>query len=194
MPLEIEIKYLDVDLDALRERLAAAGAHRHDRRFEENMVLDDNARSLRGRDVLLRLRRDGDSLVTLKTPAPGEDGLKVRHEHETTVGDVDTALTVFQALGYDVAFRYEKLRETWDCEGCHVCLDLLPFGSFVELEGDPDAIRRAEAALGLDAYTSSDENYHQLNMRYRAAAGLPQSDGFVFSAQERARLRQMADA
>ncbi|NJB66605.1 adenylate cyclase class 2 [Desulfobaculum xiamenense] len=192
MPLETEIKYIDVDHEAVRRRLAALGARRNPFRFERNAVLDDAQRSLRGRGVLLRLRYDGENLLTLKTPASGPQGLKVRHEHETRFEDFDAAMRVFENLGYGVAFWYEKLRETWEYGGCHICLDLLPFGSFAEIEGEPEAIRQCAVELGLDAYRSSDANYHSLNAQYRKRAGLPEQDGFAFDEAERQRLMEIA--
>ena len=51
---------------------------------------------------------------------------------------------------YAPVFAYEKVREEWEFAGCHVCLDRLCFGDFVELEGEPESIRAAAAALGLD--------------------------------------------
>ena len=53
-------------------------------------------------------------------------------------------------LGLSRRFRYEKRREEWDFEGSVIALDETPIGNFVEVEGDPVAIRRTVVALGLD--------------------------------------------
>jgi adenylate cyclase class 2 len=45
---------------------------------------------------------------------------------------------------------YEKYRATYEINNLHVMLDELPYGDFVEIEGeDIEAIRRTADALGL---------------------------------------------
>lgn len=185
MALETELKYLDVDLDAVRQTLHQAGGDFQVRYFEENEVFDNEAGSLRRAGALLRLRRGPQCLLTLKLPAGGPAGLKSRDERETAVADVDAARAILDGLGYKVAFRYEKVRETWSLAGCSVCLDHLPFGDCVELEGTPGAIRAAAERLGLAAGRSTDRDYHALHRDHLRRRGLPEEDGFVFPARER---------
>jgi adenylate cyclase class 2 len=191
VPLETELKVLDVDLDAVRRTLHQAGGECQGRVFEANEVFDDAAGSLRSGGVLLRLRRESGrsgGLLTLKLPVPGPAGLKTREERETGVADSDAARAVLEGLGYRVLLRYEKVRETWLLAGCHVCLDHLPFGEFVELEGLPDAIAAALARLGLEGLPTSDRNYHALYREHLERLGLPASDSFVFEEPERSAL------
>ncbi|MEW5772597.1 MAG: class IV adenylate cyclase [Thermodesulfobacteriota bacterium] len=188
MALETELKVLDVDLDAVRRSLHHAGGELQGRVFEANEVFDDAAGSLRSGGVLLRLRRDPGGLLTLKLPASGPAGLKVREERETRVADPDAARAILEGLGYRVLLRYEKVRETWLLAGCHVCLDHLPFGDFVEFEGPPEAIAEAVARLGLEGRPTSDRNYHALYREHLARRGLPARDSFVFEDAERKRL------
>jgi adenylate cyclase class 2 len=189
--LEIELKVLDVDLDAVRESLHQAGGDCQGRVFEANEVFDDAAGALRASGILLRLRAESGvpgGLLTLKLPAAGPAGLKTREERETRVDDPDAARAVLEGLGYRVLLRYEKVRETWLLAGCHVCLDHLPFGDFVELEGPPAAIAEAQARLGLAGRPTSDRNYHALYRDHLARRGLPARDSFVFSDGEREAL------
>lgn len=194
MPLETELKVRDVDLDAVRRSLHQAGGERQGRVFEANEVFDDAAGTLRAGGILLRLRRESGvagGLLTLKLPIAGKGGpagLKVREERETRVQDPDVLAAVLEGLGYRVLLRYEKVRETWLLAGCHVCLDHLPFGDFVELEGDPDAIAAALDRLGLAGLPASDRNYHALFREHLASRGLPPRDSFVFEEAERASL------
>ncbi|WP_285906174.1 class IV adenylate cyclase [Pseudodesulfovibrio pelocollis] len=192
MALECELKYADADLDALRRRLAAdGGAPCGGRYFESNLVFDGPGRQLRAAGVLLRLRlRQGQAVLTVKRP-PGEavdSVLKVFEELETTVGDFATMRAALEAVGFDVAFAYEKVREKWRFDGCTVCLDHLPYGDFVEIEGDETTVPRCAAALGLDPETSTRATYHALNLERCAAMGLEPDENFVFPPAEKAAL------
>lgn len=191
MALEIELKVRDADLDAVRESLRRAGGERRGRVFEANAVFDDAAGALRASGVLLRLRVESGvpgGVLTLKLPAPGPAGLKAREERETRVADPDALRGVLEGLGYRVLLRYEKVRETWLLAGCSVCLDHLPFGDFVELEGPPAAIAEALARLGLTGRPASDRDYHALYREHLARRGLPAGDSFVFPDPERQAL------
>ncbi|HBE95347.1 MAG TPA: adenylate cyclase [Desulfovibrio sp.] len=193
MATECELKYLNPDLEAVREALARRGAEPCGVVFEENLVLDDAGRTLKKRGMLLRLRRGGGAtLLTVKLPASRTEVCKVCSEHETTVSNLNETLAAMEALGYTPVFVYEKLRETWRLMDCVVCLDQLPFGECVEIEGQEKALRACATALGLDGVVTSKENYHALNQAWRRARGLPEDENFVFVEPERSRLQALA--
>jgi adenylate cyclase class 2 len=105
----------------------------------------------------LRLRRTRDATsgaetftVTSKGPASA-GSLKRRDELEFTVSDADAAARLFVRLGFQPDLSFEKRRETWELDGCHVELDELPrLGKFVEIEGpSEDVILRVRDKLGL---------------------------------------------
>lgn len=190
MPLEIETKFAVADFAPVRDALGRAAARRLSRVFEENIVLDTPAGDLRRRGMLLRLRRDAAGRMTLKLPAEtaAGAGLKVRQELETGVADVTVLETIFGHLGYRPSLRYEKVRETWRLGDVEVCLDRLPFGRYLEIEGPAAAIPEAASVLGLSMEDALTATYHDLYQAYRVAQGLPPADSFVFSPAERREL------
>lgn len=191
MTLECELKYLDVDLDKLSERLSMAGDTCQGRYFETNMVFDDADRSLKSAAILLRLRsKQGQSVLTVKHPPAIQkpSALKVYEEIETRVDDGDAMKKALEALGYRVAFSYEKVREKWAYMNCIVCLDRLPFGDFVELEGESQHVFACAKALGIHENETSKATYHALNLEYREKAGLPLDENFVFEHAARAAI------
>jgi adenylate cyclase class 2 len=84
---------------------------------------------------------------------------KVREEIEAQITDSANLTKIFEGLGMRGWFRYEKYRTTYQlpaakswARGLLIELDETPIGTFVELEGPPDAIDRAATELG---YTKS---------------------------------------
>ena len=62
------------------------------------MILPDG--SLRAKGHVLRLRRDTNTILTYKGPSNMVDGVFSRTELETTIGDLETAQRILEALGY----------------------------------------------------------------------------------------------
>lgn len=147
--LEIEVKFFIKDIEQLRRRLQKIGANRDGRVFERNLRFEDAAHSLRKNRSLLRLRQDDRNILTFKRPGPGPaEGCKVFEEIETTVGDFEATAGILAALGYRCVQTYEKWRETFRMGAALICIDTMPFGDFVEIEGAAADIRALAGQLG----------------------------------------------
>ncbi|HEY7575822.1 MAG TPA: class IV adenylate cyclase, partial [Thermoanaerobaculia bacterium] len=159
------------DLGAVRERLRSQSARLRTALHDEvNDLYDDAAGGLSGSGRTLRLRRAaGRAILTYKGRSRFQDGVKTREEREVEVSDGGEAEGILEGLGLIRRFRYEKRREEWAFEGCIVCLDETPIGNFVEVEGDPTAIRRAFVGLGLDFTEAIPYSYAELYQRRRKA-------------------------
>ena len=166
---EVEVKLAVGDLGALRELLLGAGAQLRAPEHEEvNDLYDDVAHSLSSSGRALRLRRAaGRAILTYKGRARFQDGVKTREEREIVVSDAGEAEGILQGLGLSRGFRYEKRREEWELEGCAVALDQTPIGEFVEVEGEPTAIRRVFVRLNLDFTEAIPYSYAELYQRRR---------------------------
>jgi adenylate cyclase class 2 len=166
---EIEVKLAASDLSAIREKLRAARAVQRTPLHEEsNTLYDDPSRKLSGGGRTVRLRRAvGRSILTYKGPARFEAGAKIREEREVEVSDAAELEAILDGIGLQPRFRYDKRREEWDCESCVVALDETPIGNFVEVEGDPTAIRRVFLLLGLDFAEAIPYSYAELYGRRR---------------------------
>ncbi len=175
--MEQEIKFMMESPEKALHLLLESGAlARNERTFEDNLVLDDAGRGLAKRGVLLRLRRYGDAAtLTVKTGAEVREGLKVREELEIRVGDFDGTLALLETLGYLPVFRYQKYRPNFDFMGTVVSLDETPIGTYLEIEGEADAVGAAASALGLALNLGLTHSYVQL---YRA---LRQTGDMVFT-------------
>ncbi len=133
---ERELKFPEVELSALRDRLAELQAERVSApSFEDNWIFDRQGH-LKKENHLLRLRLDGQGAqLTFKGPARFEGHTKIRLEHQTRVADVDSMRAILLSLGYEVARRYQKNREVWRLGGVVISLDHTPIGDFAEFEG-----------------------------------------------------------
>ena len=58
--------------------------------------------------------------------------------------------------------RMEKVRAVWARSELEACLDETPFGCYLELEGEPQAIHAAMEGLGLAADRAETRSYPEL--------------------------------
>jgi adenylate cyclase class 2 len=173
MAIEIEKKYrlTPERLEPLRRRLEEVGASgQGSAEFEENVIYTgpglDPARRV------LRLRRKGGRAVfTFKERDLSKSAIKRQREEETEVSDADALASILEALGYRPVLVYEKRRETWRMAGTEVVIDELPFGLFVEIEGEEASIIEVEKLLGLDAAEAEHSPYPELTLRHGTKRG-----------------------
>ena len=159
---ETEVKFFVRDLKRIEMRLRDLKAHLIQPRVHEaNLRFDNSNDDLRRELKVLRLRKDTEAKFTFKGPnQENRDGILRRQELEFAVSDFDTAKEFLHALGFRTVAFYEKFRTTYELNGAHVMLDELPFGNFVEIEGDDvNVLRKNTELLGLDWDTSVKAGY-----------------------------------
>jgi len=146
------------------------------RAFEQNLVLDDAAGSLKARGLLLRVRTTGkrdageSPLCTFKGPSKEtRTHHKQREEREFHASSAAECLAVFAGVGYQPAFRYEKFRTVYrrrarkgETGSGEVVLDETPIGVFLELEGTPAWIDRTAKELGFSRIDYITKSYARL--------------------------------
>lgn len=151
LPVETEVKFHQPDLPGVRARLLALGACDLGRAFERNIRFEDAGKNLIRSKSLLRLREDRKVTLTFKSVPPGADpAFKQLVELEVEVADFAAMQRILASLGYHPEQAYEKWRETLTLDRATFCLDTLPFGDFLEIEGPPESIFDAAQRLGLD--------------------------------------------
>ncbi len=174
---ESEAKFLVADLPRLEQRLLASGARLiQSRILEQNYRFDTVDGELTRSGRVLRLRRDNEVRLTYKGPGRRESGVLSRRELEIGVTSLELARDLLLALGYDVVFFYEKYRTIYSFNSVEFMLDELPYGNFVEIEGETAAIGPAALALGLRWEASIPSSYHDLFVDLRAKMSLPFRD------------------
>ncbi len=134
---EREVKFYIQDAKGLEARLRKLKARRVQRRvLETNTRFDLPDGSLRAEGRVLRLRRDTEARLTYKGAGTKEEGILNREEIEFVVGNFEKAEQFLEALGYQKLIYYEKYRTTYELDDTQIMLDELPYGSFIEIEGE----------------------------------------------------------
>ena len=174
MPVEIEAKIKVPNHDALRARLMDLGATRVGEVLETNTFFDTEDRSLLAADRGLRIRqnhnlasRSEEFILTIKGPRL-HGQLKSREELEVKIESGRDMSVILEQLGYRVVLSFEKRRESWSLNDCHVELDTLPhLGTYIEIEGKGDEkVMKVRDQLGLADRPLVKASYIALLMTY----------------------------
>lgn len=152
---EVELKSV---VDDLQQRCDAVERHGATRVFSGQLVdrrYDTPERSLAARDHVLRVRIYTDAVHTraeldFKGPTSLENGYKVREELGTELTDPDAIVAMLDRLGYEVTMIIDREIVQYDLGGTMIRFESYPrLDDLVEVEGTPEQIERAVAALGL---------------------------------------------
>lgn len=76
-------------------------------------------------------------------------------------------------LGLRSKFRYEKYRTAFQAKGVHLDLDETPIGTFLELEGEPEAIDRLAHRLGFTPNDYLRATYYEIYAAEQRKKGRP---------------------
>lgn len=151
MTTEIEAKFLDINHDTIRLRLLSAGAVMAIPMRTMSRTLFDypDGRLKMDKAGRIRIRDEGDKVtMCFKSGVAGE----YEQELETSVASFSTACQVMEAIGLEAYSSQESKRETWQCTGVEVVLDIWPWlNPYIEIEGETEvAIKNCARSLGLD--------------------------------------------
>jgi adenylate cyclase class 2 len=188
-PIEVEVKIAVTSAARVRKILREAKFSVVTARvFEQNLVLDNAAGTLKSNGLLLRVRTLGrstsakEALCTFKGPVKETPTHhKQRVEREFTASDATECLAVFAGVGYHPAFRYEKFRTVFARRARrgekgktgHVTLDETPIGVFMELEGPAPWIDRTARELGFSRNDYITLSYARLWEHWREEHSMP---------------------
>jgi adenylate cyclase class 2 len=152
---EIEVKFVDVDIDDIRERLENAGATlEQPMRLMRRVLIEEEYH--KAHRSFIRVRDEGDKTTITFKKRVGEDSLTSAKEVETTVGDFDTIIELFKEAGWNYTTYQESKRETWRYKDVEVVIDEWPWiNPYVEIEGpSEESVRTAAGELKFDWDTS----------------------------------------
>jgi len=153
MPIEIEVKFLNVDIDDVRKRLSEiGGVLEHPMRLMRRDQLDtaDEHYKKSRYAERLRIRDEGDKITITYKSHTKDSPYPV--ELETTIGSYDDAKQLLKAIGFHSFSYQESKRETWHLDDVEVVIDEWPWAKpYIEIEGENErSLKVAAEKLGFD--------------------------------------------
>jgi len=132
---EIEVKILEIDVAAVKQKLESWGAIKV---FEGDITAsyyDFSDRELRDKDLVLRLRKKGQTIeLTLKEKLNQEEA-KIMEEYEVNVTDFETMQKILYQVGLREVKVAKKYRVSYILDEVHFELDTFPdTPTFLEIE------------------------------------------------------------
>ena len=166
MKAEIEVKFLDVSHDEMRDKLKSLGAVCEQAMRVMRRVAIENEFMRTGKDSFLRVRDEGHRVtMTYKQfDSLSVDGAK---EIEVEVSDYDATVALLEQTGLRSRTVQETKRENWRLGDVEFMLDEWPWlKPYIEIEAESeDALKHAAEKLGFDW---SDAVFGDVMAAYRA--------------------------
>jgi adenylate cyclase class 2 len=151
METEYEAKFLDVDKEAIRTRLKAAGAVLKRHEFAQKRWVFNLPAEKHSSHVFVRVRDEG-GIVTVTWKKFSGEKIDNPEEIELVVDNFDNAVEMLTELGCTPTSFQENRRELWHLDEAKITIDSWPFyAPFVEVEGaSENIVRDASKKAGFD--------------------------------------------
>jgi adenylate cyclase class IV len=175
---EIELKSVVDDLAMRRAMVERAGAVLTFEGRLEDRRYDTAGGELAARDHVLRTRSYINASgrraeLDWKGPTMHENGYKLRDEIGTAVDDAEMLAAILGHLGYVVTTAIDREIVQLELGGTTVRFERYPrLDVLVEVEGEPEGIERAIAALGLPRAGFNTDRLTDFVLRYEARTGV----------------------
>lgn len=172
MNQEYEVKFLDIDVPKLEEKLRSIGAEKVGEYLYRSCVFDYPGFTLDSQYAWLRLRDEGDRVALAYkkrlgvTSDHGDDsGME---EIETEVEDFDATFQILQKIGMIIKFEQEKKRTRWKKDDVVFDFDTWPrLATYLEIESSSkEGVDKGIEWLGLnkkDAKMFSATQVYEMN-------------------------------
>ena len=175
---EVELKAVVDDLGARRARIQRAGATLAFEGKLRDQRYDVDSRELSQRDEVLRVRsyQSRDTTRTVldwKGPTETQDVYKVREEISTPVENLKALTSILEQLGFRPIREIDRQIVQYELGGASIRFETYPrMDTLVEVEGEPEAIEGAIAALGMARGEFTSERLPDFVARFEQRTGV----------------------
>jgi adenylate cyclase class 2 len=150
---EIEAKFLNIDVEKIREKLRETGAVlKYPERLMKRKVFDYPDASLYKEGAWVRVRDEGDGKITLSYKKLVDRTLHGTKEINLDVSNFETMCNFLQACGFESKSYQETKREKWLLGSSEITIDIWPWiPTFLEIESETEEdIHKVSNLLGFD--------------------------------------------
>ncbi len=161
--IEVETKFLIDDISAVLGKLADMACYKDCEYIRDTIYNFGDAR------LRLRVKNNFEKKeieAMFKHRAGGGDGLKIEIEELVYKGDkLDEAMNKIKSLGAFVEYNsYEKIRLNYEMSNpnSHLTLDIYPYGAWLEIEADENAVWKNAEKLGFKKEKAIEKNADEL--------------------------------
>ena len=134
---EIEVKILEVDVNAIRKTLLRLGAKKILDDELNYVILDDKEKNLFKEKKLFRVRRSNNTAHLCFKNKAKRGKLRESEETEVAVDNYEDTIKILRELGFTTRHKGEKHRESYLIEKVRYELDTIPgIPTFLEIEAD----------------------------------------------------------
>ncbi|OQA32027.1 MAG: CYTH domain protein [archaeon ADurb.Bin336] len=166
MYVEKEVKFRIDDIANMKKKLEQLGLECKGREFQRTIRFD-NKGELKEKGLNLRVRSGSKNTLTLKSKISHKEIIRQREEIELEISDIEKMKLIINKLGFRDEKIMENYRTTYTSNCCEVVIDELPFGNFIEIEGEEKDIFDLIKKLGLDETKIINKTYWGLFREYK---------------------------
>lgn len=181
MKTEIEVKFLNINLEVMREKLESIGAVCDQPMQTMRRVIFDTP-EMRGNHAFVRVRDEGHR-ITMTYKQFDEMSLTGAKEIELHVNSYEDALLFVEAAGAKIKSSQEARRELWHVDDAEIVLDEWPWlNPYMEIEAPSEqSVRKAAAALGL---RWDDAAFGDINIAFRQQYPHMKEDDAIYNLHD----------
>lgn len=182
---EIEVKFLDINVDEIQDKLLSIGAEKAGETISEIVCFDYPDYSLKSINAWVRLRCEFGKTtlaykerigVSTQDSSVRDGGMK---EIEITVSDFEQTRNFLKNIGMIEKFEEERKRIRWIKDDVEFDIDIWPLTpAYLEIESDSiDKVKNASQQLGLNYEEHIVCSAHNVFLRY----GFDEHDYSIFT-------------
>ena len=166
METEFEVKILDINIRAMRNRLAGIGAKFIDN-FQYRIYVYNPAGIVENNGTWARLRTNGKK-TTLAVKTITDKTIEGTKEVETIVEDFEKTNAILKKLLIIPKAYQENKRELWKLGKVEICIDEWPkIPAYLEIEGPTkEAVEKVVKLLGFSMDQTTGENTEHVYLRH----------------------------
>jgi len=151
MKTEIEVKFLNVNFNELRDELTRLGAKlEQPMRLMRRVIIEPPG--LSAKDAFMRIRDEGNKVTFTYKQFTDHTAFSGVKEIEVVVSSFDDTVAILAAAGLSHKSFQESRRETWQLGNVEIVLDEWPWlHPYIEIEGtSEDDVMNAALLLGFE--------------------------------------------